>query len=54
MKRHNTVDKRDGRQETITSSGITHDFNSTIFQVLTKEGKPSLAESGKKKSDHFL
>ena len=30
---HNTIDNNDGRQDTLTGSGITHNTNKTIFQV---------------------
>ena len=30
---HSTIDNNDGRQDTHTGSGTTHDTNKTIFQV---------------------
>ena len=33
---HSTIDNNDGRQDTHTGSGTTHDTNKTIFQVPTK------------------
>ena len=30
---HSTVDNNDGKQETLTGSGTTHDTNQTLFQV---------------------
>ncbi len=34
---HSTMDNNDGRQETVTGSGTTHDTNKTIFQLPTEE-----------------
>ena len=34
---HSLLDNNDGRQETMTGSGTTHDTNKTLFQLLTKE-----------------
>ncbi|MAG85789.1 MAG: hypothetical protein CMB97_00010 [Flavobacteriaceae bacterium] len=34
---HSTIDNNDGRQETWTGLGTTHDTNKTIFQVATPE-----------------
>ncbi len=31
---HATIDNNDGRQDTITGSGTTHDTNGTLFQPL--------------------
>ena len=36
---HCTIDNNDGRQETMTGSGTTHDTNITIFQLPTKKEK---------------
>lgn len=34
---HSTLDNNDGRQETWTGKGTTHDTNKTVFQLLSKE-----------------
>ena len=39
---HSTIDNNDGRQETMTGSGTTHDTNITMFQLLTKKEKEEL------------
>ena len=36
---HSTLDNNDGRQETITGAGTTHDTNKTLFQLPTSEEK---------------
>ena len=33
---HSTIDNNDGRQETVTGSGTTHDTNKTVFQIPNK------------------
>ena len=34
---HSTIDNNDGRQETVTGAGTTHDTNKTLFQIPTKK-----------------
>ena len=43
---HSTVDNNDGKQETLTGAGTTHDTNKTLFQLPTKEEKESIPEIG--------
>ena len=45
--RHSTMDNNDGRQESVTGSGTTHDTNQTIFQLPTeheRENFPQMEE----------
>ena len=39
---HSTIDNNDGRQETMTGLGITHDTNITMFQLPIKKEKEEL------------
>ena len=43
---HSTIDSNDGRQETVTGAGTTHDTNKTLFHIPTKEqlSKPTIGE----------
>ena len=34
---HSTIDNNDGKQETASGSGTSHDTNKTLFQVQTKK-----------------
>ena len=43
---HSTIDNNDGRQETMTGSGTTHDTNKTIFQVLSIQEKENIPVIG--------
>ena len=36
---HSIIDNNDGRQETMTGSGTTHDTSITMFQLPTKNEK---------------
>ena len=45
---HSSLDNNDGRQETMTGSGTTHDTNKTLFQLPTKkelEEVPKIGET---------
>ena len=43
---HSTLDNNDGRQNTLTGSGTTHDTNVTLFQIPSKseETLPTFGE----------
>ena len=43
---HSTLDNNDGRQNTLTGSGTTHDTNVTLFQIpsMTEETLPTFGE----------
>ena len=51
---HSTRDNNDGRQETLTGSGTTHDTNKTIFQVLSTEEKQNPPVIGEQERPLFL
>ena len=52
--RHSTIDNNDGRQETLTGSGTTHDTNKTIFQVLSTGEKQNLPMIGEQERPLLL
>ena len=39
---HSTVDNNDGRQETLTGVGTTHDTNQTLFQVPSEKEREEI------------
>ena len=43
---HSSIDNNDGRQDTITGTGTTHDTNATLFQLPSKEEEflPTIGE----------
>ena len=43
---HSTLDNNDGRQETVTGAGTTHDTNKTLFQLPTSEEKEAIPNIG--------
>eukprot|EP00112_Aurelia_sp_Birch-Aquarium-sp1_P023401 Seg6964.2 transcript_id=Seg6964.2/GoldUCD/mRNA.D3Y31 product="hypothetical protein" protein_id=Seg6964.2/GoldUCD/D3Y31 len=43
---HSTLDNNDGRQETLTGTGTTHDTNKTLFQLPTSEEKEAIPTIG--------
>ena len=45
---HSTIDNNDGRQDTWTGSGTTHDTNKTVFQLPTKEEQQCIPIIGTK------
>ena len=43
---HSTLDNNDGKQETLTGKGTTHDTNKTLFQLPTAEEKEAIPQIG--------
>ena len=43
---HSTIDNNDGRQETLTGAGTTHDTNKTLFQLPTAKEKEEIPNIG--------
>ena len=51
---HRAIDINNGRQETLTGPGTTHDTNKTIFQFLSTEEKQSLPVNGEQERPLLL